>query len=443
VRLGWNARAIAAALIAAENRVPKGKCGSMGKLEPASVRTSLQSSLASEGPKLVNPETDGEPVTASTATNQPEAETRTAPPEGPLFPSSSESLKRRSPKGGAVVSQAHKNVAGASTRNAKAAGRLASGKQAQKRKSARPTKAPPLEAPQSTTKVTTSKASDPASPPIAISIRKVSYWRGVASHLRPRRTRNEVLDQLLYFGSMFINLRSFVQGEIFGRQLERKLDEVSIQIPRGSVVCVVDVGGLSRIPLMRIVAKMTPPKLGEVTLKGRVISLQQADIIPVPYKTVRHNLVSLGALLGVGRKELLSTLPLMEAFTGRPEFFSMPVKSLPKSKLLDIAVSFICAGPFDIIIVEEVKKIFGEAWLRFVKEAPQRGKTLLISSSRLEEALDLSTHALLLDKGRLLDFGKTQEVTTRHAEFVKTALQTPILVSEDDVGIDDDQDDDE
>jgi ABC-2 type transport system ATP-binding protein len=426
----------------------------MGKLEPASVRTSLQ--LAGEGPNLANPETDWDSVTATTATNQPEAETRMAPAqstenvaatagvasEDPLFPSSPEPSKRRSPKAGAVVSRARKNVVGTSTRKAKEAGRLASRKHAQKRKSARFTKAPPLGAPQSTTKVTTSKATDLASSPIAINIRKVSYWRGVASHLRPRRTRNEVLDQLLYFGSMFINLQSFVQGEIFGRQLERKLDEVSVQIPRGSVVCVVDVGGASRIPLMRIVAKMTPPKLGEVTLKGRVISLEQADVTPVPYKTVRHNLFSLGGLLGVSRKELLSALPSMEAFTGRPEFFSMPVKSVPKSKLFDIAVSFVCAGPFDIIIVEEVRKIFSEGWLRFLKEAGQRGKTLLISSSRLEEALDLSTHALLLDKGRLLDFGKTREVTARHAEFVKVALQTPILVSEDDAGIDDDQDDD-
>jgi ABC-type polysaccharide/polyol phosphate transport system ATPase subunit len=456
VQLGWNVRAIALTLIAAENRVPEGKCGSMGKLEPASVRTSRRSRLAGEAPELDSSEIDGDAARAATAINLPglpETEARTATAqldvqptddnaagvasEGQSFPPP-KSLKGRSPKGGAVVSRARKN----STRRAKKAGRPASGKQAQKRKSARATKAPPPVAPQSTTSVTTSNALDPALSPIAINIHKVSYWRGIASHLRPRRTRNEVLDQLLYFGSMFINLQSFAQGEIFGRQLERKLDEVSVQIPRGSVVCVVDVGGASRIPLMRIVAKMTPPKLGEVTLKGRVISVEQADVTPVPYKTVRHNLFSLGGLLGVSRKEMLSALPSMEAFTGSPEFFSVPVKSLPKSKLFEIALSFVCAGPFDIIIVEEVRKIFGEAWLRFLKEAPQRGKTLLISSSRLEEALDLSTHALLLDKGRLLDFGKTREVTARHAEFVKIALQTPILVSEDEPGIDDDQDDD-
>jgi len=241
---------------------------------------------------------------------------------------------------------------------------------------------------------------------------------------------------------MFINLQSFVRGEIFGRRLERKLDDVSIQIPRGSVVCVVDVGGLSRIPLMRIVAKMTPPKLGEVTLKGRVISLEQADVTPVPHRTVRYNLFSLGALVGVSRREILSALPSMEVFTGRPELFGMPARSVPKSKLFDIALSFVCSGPFDIIIVEEVRKIVGETWLRFVKEAPQRGKTLLISSSQLQEALDLSTHALLLDKGRLLDFGKTHEVTARHAEFVNDALRTPIVVSEDDAGTNDDQDED-
>jgi len=105
-------------------------------------------------------------------------------------------------------------------------------------------------------------------------------------------------------------------------------------------------------------------------------------------------------------------------------------------------VSCMYAVPYDVIVVEEMRKKRSDAWSRFVKEAPQRGKTLLISSSRLEEALELSTHALLLDGGRLLDFGKTSEVTARHAEFVQAALRTPILVSEDDTGIEDYQDED-
>jgi ABC-type polysaccharide/polyol phosphate transport system ATPase subunit len=334
--------------------------------------------------------------------------------------------KRRSPRSGAAASRAQKKTRCSPKKRAKAALGTASGKIA-------------AAVPFSDTKTLSETH---AAPDIAINIRKVSYWRCVASHLRPRRTRNEVLNQLLEFGSMFVNLQSFLQGEISGRQLEKRLDELSIQIPRGSVVCVADIGGLSRTPLMRIVAKMTPPKSGEVILKGRVISLEQADVLPVPYRTVRYNLFSLGALLGVGRKEILSAFPSMEAFTGRPEFFDMPVRSVPKSKLFDIALSLICSGPFDIIVVEEVRKIVSESWLRFVKEAPQRGKTLLISSSKLEEALDLSTHALLLDKGRLLDFGATHEVTARHGNFVEAAMRASTLVIEDDKTMDDDQDDD-
>ena len=271
---------------------------------------------------------------------------------------------------------------------------------------------------------------------IAINIRNVSYWRSRASHLRPRRSRNEVLHQLLEFGSMFLNLSSFVKGEIAGLQLERALDDVSVQIPRGSIVCVVDIGGLSRIPLMRIVARMTPPKSGEVILKGRVVSLEQADAIPMPFRTMRHNLLSLGSLLGLQRNEVLSAFPAMEAFTGRPEFFDMPGSTVPKSKKSDIALSLVCSGPFDIIVVEEVRKIASEAWLQFLDEAPARGKTLLISSSKLQDALDLSTHALLLDKGRVLDFGTIPEALTRHPEFIETALRAPLVSDE---SVDDEQ----
>jgi len=355
--------------------------------------------------------------------------------------------KSRSFKRGAAASRAQKKTTYSPKRRSKAARRTASEKIAEKRgrKAAKPEKAPLAETPRPTMQSESitypdAKILSDAAPDIVINIRKVSYWRGVASYSRSRRTRNEVLNQLLEFGSMFLNLQSFVQGEISGRQLERRLDGLSIQIPRGSVVCVADIGGLSRIPLMRIVAKMTSPKLGEVILKGRVVSLEQADVTPVPYRTVRYNLFSLCALLGLGHKEVLSALPSMEAFTGRPEFFDMPVRYVPKSKLFDIALSLLCSGPFDIIVVEEVRKIVSEPWLRFVAEAPKRGKTLLISSSKLEEALGLSTHALLLDKGRLLDFGRTHEVTARHADFVEAAMRASIPVPEDDTAVDDDDD---
>jgi len=187
---------------------------------------------------------------------------------------------------------------------------------------------------------------------------------------------------------------------------------------------------------MRIVARMTPPKSGEVILKGRVVSLEQADAIPMPFKTMRHNLLSLGRLLGLQRNEVLSAFPSMEAFTGRPEFFDMPGSCVPKSKKFDIALSLVCSGPFDIIVVEEVRKITSDSWVTFVNEAPGRGKTLLISSSKLQEALDLSTHVLLLDRGRLLDFGATPEAIKRHAEFIETALRAPLITDD---SVDDDQ----
>ena len=153
----------------------------------------------------------------------------------------------------------------------------------------------------------------------AIDIQKVSYWRGTSRHfqetsrpgiavnqlLKYGRSKNDVLDDLLQFGSMFLNVPSLMRGELHGHKLERILDDITVQIPRGSVVCVGDIGGMSRTSLMRIIAKMVPPKSGEVIRNGRVVSLEQVDAIPMPYRTIRHNLLSLGRLLGLQRDEIL------------------------------------------------------------------------------------------------------------------------------------------
>jgi ABC-type polysaccharide/polyol phosphate transport system ATPase subunit len=289
---------------------------------------------------------------------------------------------------------------------------------------------------------------------IVVEVRNVSYWRGAASYLRKQRqseatnqllefgrSRNDVLDHLLEFGSMFLNVRSLARGEISGCQLERTLNEVSVRIPRGSVVCVADIGCLSRMALMRIIAKVIPPKSGEVILRGKVVSLEQVEAIPMPYRTIRHNLLSLGRLLGLQREEVLAAFPSMEAFTGRPELFDLPVRRVPKAKKFDIALSLVCSGAFDVVVAQEIRKSAGEAWLRFLNEAPRRGKTLIISSSKLDDALEQSTHALLLNEGRLLDFGTTAAMKERHADFIEAACRASTLAPEDDELLDDDGDD--
>ena len=144
------------------------------------------------------------------------------------------------------------------------------------------------------------------------------------------------------------------------------LDNVSVDIPRGSVVCVVDIGGASRTPLLRIVAKMIPPKAGEVVLRGRVVSLGQLGAIPMPYRTMRQNLVTLGKLLGLGRQEILSSLPAMEAFTGKPELFDMPMRRVPKAEMFEIALSLMCSSPIEIVVAEDFRKIGSKGMYRFM-----------------------------------------------------------------------------
>ena len=287
----------------------------------------------------------------------------------------------------------------------------------------------------------------------AIDMQKVSYWRGTSPQFRKTspphiavnllkygRSKNDVLDDLLEFGSMFLNVPSLMRGELHGHKLQRILDNITVQIPRGSVVCVADIGGMSRTSLMRIVAKMVPPKSGEVIRNGRVVSLEQADAIPMPYRTIRHNLLSLGRLLGLQREEILRVLPAMQKWIGKPDVLQMPVKRVSKLLKFDVSLSLICSGLFDVIVVEEIRKIVSEPWLQFVKEAPRRGYTFLLSSSKIQDALELSTHALLLDQGRLLDFGLTEDMTRRHRAFIEAASRASTVVSEQSA-MDEDQDD--
>ena len=75
--------------------------------------------------------------------------------------------------------------------------------------------------------------------------------------------------------------------------------------------------------------------------------------------------------------------------------------------------------------------------------APEAGRTLLIGSRRIGNIFELSTHLLLLEHGRLLDFGPLKEMRDQHTEFLQTAAVTPIKAAQVAMAEDVDDDDEE
>jgi lipopolysaccharide transport system ATP-binding protein len=148
-----------------------------------------------------------------------------------------------------------------------------------------------------------------------------------------------------------------VSGEGKGAHQTPVLDNACVEVPSGTVVCVVDVGGISRASLLKIVGNMVRPRLGEVLFRGTLAAVDQLGMLAMPYQTARKNLVVLGELFGLKRRDVLAAMPAIEAFSGRPELLDLPTRRVPKRDFIDLCLSTVCTAPIDIIVAEDIDRI--------------------------------------------------------------------------------------
>lgn len=249
-------------------------------------------------------------------------------------------------------------------------------------------------------------------------------------HERKRYARNEALNTLIEFGHFFLGVKRFRHGPTAKHPMTWLLRDISLEVPRGCVVGVVDLGGASRFALLRIIAGISVPHKGKLLRRGSVVGIRQLMALAAPDRTCRENLALLGDLFGIQRSHLDGVLSEVGSTSGLTEALDRTLRRCARGEFLDLAISFVCLLDFDVIVADEINRTVSEQvtdrWIDYISSAPSREQTFFISSRRLGPVFDLSTHLLLLEKGRLRAFGPSAEILVEHQAFIEEALITPL-----------------
>ena len=291
--------------------------------------------------------------------------------------------------------------------------------------------------------VDTASVADEQAPPIAVQLCDLSKLRDALPHERPRHVRNEALNTLIEFGHFFAGVKRYRRGPPPGYSMTHLLRDVSLEVPVGCVVGVVDLGGASRNALLKIIAGMSAPHKGKLLRRGSVIGIRQLLALAAPDRTCRENLLLLSNLFGIDKSRVTDVLAEVGTISGLQEALDRPLRRCAKGEFLDLAISFVCLLNFDIVVTDEINQTVSEQvsdqWYEYISSAPARGQTLFISSRRLSTVFDLATHLLLLEKGRLRAFGPTPAVLIQHEDFIEEALVAPFQDVGESERIDDDE----
>ena len=137
-----------------------------------------------------------------------------------------------------------------------------------------------------------------------------------------------------------------------------------------------------------------------------------------PELTGRENIYLNGTILGMSRKEIDSKFDEIVAFSEMDRFIDTPVKRYSSGMYVRLAFSVAAHLEPDIFLIDEVlavgdiafqKKCFGK-----MDDVSRSGRTIFFVSHNLSAIASLCSVALLLDGGRLVQMGTTEEVVSAY-----------------------------
>jgi lipopolysaccharide transport system ATP-binding protein len=104
------------------------------------------------------------------------------------------------------------------------------------------------------------------------------------------------------------------------------LRNVTFDVQRGASVGIIGRNGAGKSTLLKLLAGITAPSEGRITIHGRLAALIEVGSGFHPELTGRENVFLSGSILGMRRRELAAKLPSIVKFAGVETFVDTPVK---------------------------------------------------------------------------------------------------------------------
>ncbi len=205
------------------------------------------------------------------------------------------------------------------------------------------------------------------------------------------------------------------------------LRDVDFEVRPGEVVGLVGRNGAGKSTLLKILSRITRPSTGRVTLHGRVGSLLEVGTGFHPELSGRENISLNGAILGMSRAEIARKFDEIVAFAEVGAFLDTPVKRYSSGMYVRLAFAVAAHLEPEILVVDEVLAVgdagFQKKCLGKMQNVAGEGRTIFFVSHNLGAVRSLCSRCVLLDGGRAIMDGPSDDVTDHYATLVEERVR--------------------
>lgn len=200
------------------------------------------------------------------------------------------------------------------------------------------------------------------------------------------------------------------------------LKDVSFEMEHGESVGLMGRNGSGKSTLLKILARITRPSKGRITLYQRVNALLEIGTGFNLELSGRENIYLNGSFLGMKTSEIRQKFDEIVAFSEVEEFIDTPVKYYSSGMFVRLAFSVAVHLTPEILLLDEVLSVgdagFQHKSMEKMKELLGSGATIFFVSHNAQAVRDICKRAIWLDKGVIQADGPSSSVTEKYRKFL-------------------------
>jgi len=196
------------------------------------------------------------------------------------------------------------------------------------------------------------------------------------------------------------------------------LQDINFTVPKGQSLGIIGDNGAGKSTLLKLLVGTLQPTGGSISIQGQVAALLELGAGFHPEFTGRKNIYLNASLLGVPDDDIEKLEADIIAFSELQDFIDQPVKTYSSGMYVRLAFSIATLVRPDVLVIDEALSVgdisFQKKCVQRMNEFRAANKTMVFCSHSMYHVQELCDHAIWLEKGRIREIGRSEEVVAHY-----------------------------
>jgi len=199
------------------------------------------------------------------------------------------------------------------------------------------------------------------------------------------------------------------------------LRDVSFAVEPGEFFGIVGRNGSGKSTLLKCLAGIYRADRGRIFINGRLSTFIELGVGFNPDLAARDNVTINGVMMGLTPREARDRFDHVIEFAELEDFVDMKLKNYSSGMQVRLAFSVAIQVDADVLLLDEVLAVgdaaFAQKCYDVFYEMRDAGRTVLLVTHDMGAVTRFCNRAMLLERGKIIDFGDPDEVARSYLEL--------------------------